>query len=280
MIIDCHTHLWDVDKHLSRTFVGDFESVYRSTSQRLSALPTEHQKGIEGADKAVVVAFRSRALGVNVPNEYVAEYCRRYPDTLIGFCSVDPNDSGAASELRKCIKDLHMKGLKLGPIYQHFDPSSECASKVFETAQELGVPVLIHQGTTFVRNAPLKFANPSLLDEVAIRFEDLKIIIAHLGHPWEDETIAVIRKHPNVYSDLSALSSRPFRLFEKLHLCMEYGVQDKLVFGSDFPFDTTSNALNILRGINQYAESESLRRIPDKLIEDVICNNALKIFEK
>ena len=167
-----------------------------------------------------MVAFKELALGINVPNEYVAKYCDKYPERLIGFCCVDPNEDDAANELHKCVKEFHMEGLKLGPIYQNFDPSSESASKVFETAQELGIPVLIHQGTTFVRKAPLKYAYPSLLDEVAIRFEDLKIIIAHLGHPWEDETIVMIRKHPNVYSDVSALSYRPFRLFEKLHFLL------------------------------------------------------------
>jgi len=280
MIIDCHTHIWDVDRHLSSIFVEDYKSVYKSSTQKLSALPEQREMGIEGADKAVVVAFKSLALGVDVPNEYIAKYCDEHLDRLIGFGCVDPNDDGATRELRRCIRDLHLQGLKLGPIYQNYDPSSESASKVFETAQELGVPVLIHQGTTFIRKAPLKFAYPSLLDEVAIRFEDLKIIIAHLGHPWEDETIALIRKHPNVYSDVSALSYRPFRLFEKLLLCIEYGAQDKLIFGSDFPFDTTRNALKVLRDINRHSENGSSRQIPIQIIENIVSKNALKIFPK
>ncbi|MFI5420911.1 MAG: amidohydrolase family protein [Nitrososphaerales archaeon] len=279
MIIDCHTHIWDVRAHLSKVFVDDYKAIYKSTGETLSALPAQHQKGVEGADRVVVVAFKSVALGINVPNDYVAKYCDKDPKRLIGFCCVDPNEAGAADELRKCIRDYHMRGLKLGPIYQNFDPSSEAASKIFEAAQELGIPVLMHQGTTFVRSAPLKFAYPSLLDDVAIKFKDLKIIIAHLGHPWEDETIAVIRKHPNVYADVSALSYRPFRFFDKLLVAFEYGVHDKLVFGSDFPFDTTANALSVLRDISRYSASEnSLKRVPQEMIENIISNNAKKIF--
>jgi predicted TIM-barrel fold metal-dependent hydrolase len=267
-----------VGKHLSKQFIADFTGVYGKGREALKATPTEHRNSMEGVDKAVVVAFRSRALKVNVPNEYVSEYAARHREKVIPFCSVDPNDGDASRELKRCVKEMGMEGLKLGPIYQHFTPTSAKAGKVFETAQELEIPVLIHQGTTFVRDAPLEFANPVLLDKVARDYPDLRMIVAHLGHPWEDETVALIRKQPNIFSDISGLTYRPSRLYLKLLSCLEYGVMKKLVFGSDFPFGVPKLVMRDLRRINRYAKSSGLPRIPEESIEDVITKNARQIF--
>ena len=100
------------------------------------------------------------------------------------------------------------------------------------------LPVLLHTGTTFVSQAALECTLPRHLDRVAMRFPDVKIIMAHLGHPYEGECVAVIRKHPNVYADVSALHYRPFQLYHSLMLVQEYGVWNKLLFGSDYPFTT------------------------------------------
>lgn len=278
MIVDCHTHLWDQKKHLGSEFLGDWCRVIQKPVEKYSALPEEHLKAIEGVDKAVVLAFRSRALGVNVPNEYVAEYVDKHPDRLIGFCCVDPNDDDAPRELKRCVRDLHMQGLKLGPIYQHFDPNSEKADGVFRTCEELGIPILIHQGTTFVRDAPLKYALPHLLDEVATKHRDLRMIVAHLGHPWEDETVALIRKQPNVYSDVSALLMRPLRLYLDLLTCVEYGVTDKLVLGSDFPAASSMATIRGLRAINKYARRTRMPNVPKTVIEDIIQRNWSRAF--
>ena len=279
LIIDCHTHLWNVGKHLGTAFVNDYVRVYNRAADTLESTPDIHLRGIQGEDRAVVLGFKSLALGVSVPNEYVARYVDEHPDRLIGFCSVDPNDPQAASELRRNVTDLHLNGVKLAPIYQHFDPNSEIAGKVFATAQELEIPVLIHQGTTFVENAPLRYAYPSMLDEVATHYPDLKMIVAHLGHPWEDETIALIRKQRNVYADISALYFRPYRFYLKLVTCLEYGVTHKLLFGSDFPFSTPKKTLASLNDVNDFA-AESAPRIPNDVLISIVEKNALTVFKK
>jgi len=278
LLIDCHTHLWDVDRHLGRAFIEDYLRVWRGTPQSLRASPDEHLRAMRQVDRAVVLAFRSLAIGLNVPNDYVAEYVGQHPEKLTGFCSVDPNEEGASKELVRCVQDLNMSGVKLGPIYQHFDPTSGKAARVFEAAQDLDVPVLIHQGTTFVRDAPLRYAKPAMLDEVATRFPGLKMIVAHLGHPWEDETIALIRKQPNVYSDISSLASRPFRLYLKLLACIEYGVTDKLLFGSDFPFSTPELMMSVLKRINRFAAGSRLPRVPGEVIDKIMYENARQII--
>ncbi len=280
MIIDCHTHVWNMEEHLGQEMVSDFMRVWDRDISSLRASPDLHEKAMEKVDRAIVLAFKSVFLNINVPNEFVANYVEKFPNKFIGFCSVDPNQPDAANELKRCVQDLHLKGLKISPIYQNFDPNSEKAYKVFEQAQELKIPVLVHQATTFIRRSPLKYAYPSLFDEVATKFEDLKIIFAHLGHPWEDEAIVVVRKHPNVYADISALTSRPFRLYHKLMSCIEYGITSKLLFGSDFPFSTPEKTIDDLLRLNNLIDGTNLPKIPNQVINAIIYDNPVKLFGK
>jgi predicted TIM-barrel fold metal-dependent hydrolase len=142
--------------------------------------------------------------------------------------------------------------------------------KVYKFCQSHHLPILIHQGTTFVRTGPLRYALPLQLDEIAIEFPELKMIIAHLGHPWIAETLVVIRKHPNLYSDISALHYRPWQFYNALIMAKEYGVLDKILFGSDYPFTTPEAQIDGLRNINHFAEGTNLPRLTSEEIEGLI----------
>lgn len=123
-------------------------------------------------------------------------------------------------------------------MYAGFMPNARELDDLWRYASQNGLPVLLHTGTTFIDVARLDCTLPRLLDDVATRFPEVRMILAHLGHPYEGETVAVIRKHPNVYADCSALYYRPFQLYHSLMLVQEYGVWDKVLFGSDYPFGT------------------------------------------
>ena len=99
----------------------------------------------------------------------------------------------------------------MAPIYQDVHPSDPRFVRLMEAADTLRVPVLIHQGTTFCENVSLELANPVLLQPLALRFPELRMVIAHLGHPWIAETLVLIRKHRHLYSDISALYYRPWQ---------------------------------------------------------------------
>jgi predicted TIM-barrel fold metal-dependent hydrolase len=197
---------------------------------------------------------------------------------LIGFASVDPNHPHAPYELERAVKQLGMKGLKIAPIYQHFDPLSSAAYAVYEAANALNLPILWHQGTTFVRDSPLIHARPVLLDQVARDFPDLKMWVAHLGHPWCDELVVVIRKHPNMYADMSAIHPRPWQYYLAMVSVVEYGVADKVFFGTDYPFTTVEASLAGLRNINRVAEGTGMPRIPEAVIEGIIHRDSLSIL--
>src|SRR5204863_2876315 len=146
----------------------------------------------------------------------------------------------------RAIDELGLRGVKLAPTYQGFDPLCPEAATLYEAIAERHLPVVWHQGTTFVRRSILAYALPRQIDDVALRFPEIPIVIAHLGHPWIDECIAVVRKHPSVYADVSALAGRPFQFRAALISAGEYGIRDKLLFGTDFPFGTIRGTVDLL----------------------------------
>lgn len=272
-LTDCHTHIAD-PSHIGGDFAADLRRSWGEHSWT-GVSYEEHWDAVRDLRAAVVLAFDAPACGFVVPNEYVAEYVAQHPEKLIGFASVDPGRPDAAERLDQAVHGLGLRGLKLGPIYQGFDPGSEPAMRLFRQAEELGLPVMIHQATTFIRNGPLEWARPILLDAVARACPDLVICAAHLGHPWCEELMVVIRKHPNMYADVSALHTRPLQLYFALRAAVEYRVTDKLLFGTDYPFSTVEHTLAALRNVDDVTKGTGLPPVGDEVIEGIIDRDSL-----
>ena len=149
---------------------------------------------------------------------------------------------------------------------------------VYEYCQRHHLPILIHQGTTFPRLAPLKFASPIQLEDVALAYPDLIVVIAHMGHPWIDETLVLIRKQPNFFADISALYYRPWQFYNGLISALEYGVLDKLLFGSDFPFTTPEDSMQGLKRVNEVAGTSGLPRVPEDAIANILERDTLALL--
>ena len=116
------------------------------------------------------------------------------------------------------------------------------------------------------------------MDEIAIRFPELRVVMAHLGHPWQRETIVTIRKHPHVYADVSALFYRPWSFYEGLRLATEWGALDKLLFGSDFPIATPAETAAGLRRVNDPIAGTKLPPVPLEKIEELIERDPLPLL--
>ncbi len=294
MIVDTHSHVWLYPEHLSEEVAREFAAARvrrRRVARQLAGgaagpgetdavdpasvtiTPAMHWAHAQQCDLSVVLAFRSRALGIDVPNEYVAAYVAEHPDRLVGFACVDPNDGDAPDELEHCVTQLGMRGLKLGPIYQHFDPTERRFFPLYARVAALGIPILWHMGATVLRRAPLKVSNPLLLQEVALAFPEVRMIVAHLGHPWELETIVLLRQSPNLWADVSALHTRPWRLYLSLMTAVEYGVADRLLLASDFSAGTIPDTLAALRDVNRWVEGTPLPRVPDEVIAGILHEN-------
>jgi uncharacterized protein len=278
MLVDVHSHFFRYPEHFSKSFV---EQARRARNQEfdLTVRWEEYHSRALGCDKTIVFGGKARLAGLWVPDPEVAQYAKDHADKVIGFLSVDPTQPAWQDELHQGHQEFKMKGIKLLPMYAGFYPNDRKLDYLWEYATRHHLPVLLHTGTTFVAQAPLDCTVPRHLDDVAIRFPNVKIIMAHLSHPYEGECVVTIRKHPNVYSDCSALHYRPFQLYHSLMLVQEYGVWDKVLFGSDYPFTTVDASLDEMRKLNCMLEGTSLPRLDMAKMEQMFQRNTLDLLE-
>jgi predicted TIM-barrel fold metal-dependent hydrolase len=278
MIIDVHSHAWEYPAHFGDEFRRQAKRARAGVEVDLTVRYEDYRKAAPADTRTVVFGGKARLSGVWVDDRYVADYVAAHPDTLIGFLSVDPTQPRWERELVEGHRDLGLGGIKLLPMYAGFSPDDGRLHPLWRYATDHRLPVLLHTGTTFVSQAPLDCTLPRLIDRVAIRFPEVKIILAHLGHPYEGECVVTIRKHPNVYADISALHYRPFQLYHSLMLVQEYGVWDKVLFGSDYPFTTVTASIDGLRRLNGMLDGTALPRLNEAEIEALIHRDSLAIL--
>jgi predicted TIM-barrel fold metal-dependent hydrolase len=278
MTIDVHSHTWQYPAHFNTDFQQQARRARAGVELNLTVHYDEYIAGATLVDKAIVFGGKAKLSGLWVDDQYVAEYVAAHQEKLIGFLSLDPTQEGWQQEMLDGHQVLGLRGIKLMSMYAGFQPDDQRLDPLWAYATKHALPVLLHTGTTFVSQAPLECTLPRHLDKVAIRFPEVRIIMAHLGHPYEPECVAVIRKHPNVYSDISALHYRPFQLYHSLMLVQEYGVWSKLMFGSDYPFTTVDKSIDGLRRLNNQVEGTNLPRLHHAEIEALIHRDSLKIL--
>jgi predicted TIM-barrel fold metal-dependent hydrolase len=270
--------------------------------------PAESARDHPGFDKVVVLAVSPQflegrligtvdpegGLGVAGPphpdkcNDYIAAVVRADPDRFLGFASVNPAYKGpdaAVDELQRAIHELGLAGVKLYPMYQHWAPNDpDLAFPIYRQADELEIPVIIHQAGSTRIDAKLELGRPALLDDVGREFRDLRIIIAHCGIPWVDEALYMLTKHPNFYADLSYLIATLTRrdLFLMLYRCEPAFVPlEKLFFGTDYPgflYDPIK-LRDKLMTVNEEAGALSLPPILDTKLEGILGNNFAQLLD-
>lgn len=278
MIVDVHTHYFRYPEHFSEDFKEQSKRARNGVETDLTVRWPDYAATAQACGKTIVFGGKARLAGLWVPDHEVAGYVAQHPDRLIGFLSLDPTQPGWRDELEEGHKNLKLRGIKLMPMYAGFSPADPQIDDLWLYAAKHRLPVLLHTGTTFIDKAPLHFTLPRLLDEVAIRFPEVRIIMAHLGHPYEGECVVVARKHANVYADVSALHYRPFQLYHSLMLVQEYGVWNKILFGTDYPFTTADASLAGLRGLNNMLEGTHLPRLDMEQMERMIHRDSLRLL--
>jgi predicted TIM-barrel fold metal-dependent hydrolase len=278
MIVDVHSHAWQYPLHFNDDFRRQACRARAGVEVDLTVRFEDYLASTQPGAKAIVFGGKAKLSGLWVDDQYVARYVNAHPETLIGFLSVDPTQEGWEAEMEQGHQDLGLRGIKLLSMYAGFRPDEPRLDPLWRYATRHHLPVLLHTGTTFIAQAPLECTLPRHLDAVAIRFPDVKIIMAHLSHPYEGECIATIRKHPNVYADVSALHYRPFQLYQSLMLVQEYGVWEKLLFGSDYPFTTVNASIDGLRRLNNMTQGTGLPKLNERAIEAMIERDSLEIL--
>ena len=277
MIVDIHTHVFNAAQHFGPQLNADLvrcgvePAVWGNVEER-------HLETTMSADIAVVFGLQASATGWNIPNEWVAAHVAKAPARLLFFASIDPLQPGYMQELEKFHRQFGAVGVKLAPLYQNVHPQDKRCYALYAYCQQHGLPILFHTGTSFVGGTPLEYSRPVHFDSVAVDFPELRMVLAHLGHPWEGETIAVIRRHAHVYADISALYYRPWQFYNSMRLLVEYKAQHKVLFGSDFPFTTTGDSIKNIRNLNAVTGVSGLPEIPGDVIEEIINRDTLTLL--
>jgi predicted TIM-barrel fold metal-dependent hydrolase len=236
-IIDFHFHVTTASEY-SEWFIGWLE-VYggEATLAHLRQVLSSPQAILEyldeqGVDYAVALAETNPLTTGTSPNERVAELCRS-SDRLIPFANINPYvTADLAGELRHCVNDLGCRGLKLYPTYQHFYVNDARLYPLYDEAQRLSIPIMVHTGSSVFRGARLKYGDPLYVDDVVVDFPELTMIMAHSGRGfWYEAAFFMAQLHRNVYMEITGLP--PLKLpayFPNLERNA-----DKIIFGSDWP---------------------------------------------
>jgi predicted TIM-barrel fold metal-dependent hydrolase len=278
MIVDVHSHAWQYPDHFNDDFREQAKRARSGVEVDLTVRYDEYRGHASEDVITIVFGGKAKLSGIWVDDNYVAKYVARHPKTLVGFMSIDPTQDGFYAEMRHGHEQLGLRGIKLLPMYAGFRMDDARLDPIWRYASRNGLPVLLHTGTTFITQAPLACTLPRQLDSVATRFADVKMIAAHLGHPYEGDCIVTTRKHPNVYADLSALHYRPNQLYHSLMLVQEYGVWDKVLFGTDYPFTTVDATVAGLRSLNDMVAGTALPRLDAGQIERLIYRDSLSLL--
>lgn len=283
MIIDFHIHVSRIE-HEHPWVIEWTRSNYRGSLEELMQpldSPAEFRRFLQHNDIDLAVGLAEVAPITTgwTGNDYVGQFCAEAnaePDPpagprgrLLPFASINPYIVGnMAAELEALVRDYSFKGIKLYPPYQHHYPNDARMYPLYAKAEELGLPVLVHTGSSVFKGARIKYANPLFLDDVAIDFPDLVILLAHCGRPfWYDEAWWMARRHPNVYLEVSGLPGR--KLLEYMPRLGD--LADKVVYGSDWP-GMPSLTANV----------EAIRSLPftDHASQAILYDNAARILHR
>lgn len=179
-----------------------------------------------------------------IPNEQIAEHANANSDMMIAFASIDPHKGKmGAREARRLITDYGVKGFKFHPTLQAFHPYEKMAWPLYEVIAEYGLPAVFHTGHSGIGSGmrcggglQLEYSNPMHLDDVAIDFPDMQIVMAHPSFPWQDDALSVAMHKPNVWIDLSGWSLQYFP--KQLVQYANTLLKDRVLFASDYPLIT------------------------------------------
>ena len=220
-------------------------------------------------------------------NDYIAALQRQDPARIVGYASVNPNYRGpkaAVRELERAVTELGLQGVKLYPMYQDWSPADPVlAFPVFEKAEELGVPVMVHQAGSTRIDARMEYARPALLDAAGRQFRGLRLTIAHVGLPWVDEALFMLTKHPNFFTELSyyiatATGEDLYRFL--VHAQQFFVPLEKLFFGTDYPgflYDPVALRAKLL-SVNSHAERLGTDPIPQAKLDGIMGDNFARMM--
>lgn len=277
-IIDIHIHIQPLHMFKPEALAlvkkgrRDFAEVEKYSSDPKAFLGFLDKLGVERAGLINYVSPDVIGFPPEV-NDWIAKYCSFAPERLLAFGSVHPRfvaDAGAEVDR---IARLGIRGLKVHPAHQVYSPNAYRdgmgpLASVYERAQALGLPVMIHTGTSIFPGARNKHAQPMLADDVGVDYPDLVVILAHGGRPlWMNEAFFLVRRHKNMHMDISGIP--PQKLMEYFPRIEE--IADKVLWGTDWPGPGVPEIRGNIEKFMALPISETARR-------KILYDNAARMF--
>ena len=274
MIVDLHTRLWNSIDQFGAPVAEQMRRRRSEPWDDHSADPDSHLEAMEPVDRAVILGYESAALGGRISHEQVAGYVSKQPDKLLGFAGIDPLARDPVMSLDNAM-GLGLVGVVVSPAAAGFHPTDTRAMALFEACQHQRIPVLFESGIMLARESRMEFARPALLDEVAREFPDLKIILGSGGDPWVSEGVALMAKHPTIYTEIAGLIARPWQLFNALLTAHQLGTMDQVLFGSNYPHTTPEQAIKTIYSVNTLTQGTHLPSVPREQLRNIVERDAV-----
>jgi len=278
MITDCHIHIQPLEEFKpealalmkkTRKDFAQIEEYCRSPKAFLGYLDRA------GIDRAVLINYVAPEVIGFTPavNEFIANYVKADPKRLLPCGSVHPRHTRNVLADMEQIVRLGIRLIKIHPPHQLLYPNDYVRGVkeleiIYRAAEANGIPIMVHTGTSIFPNARNKYGDPIYVDDVAVDFPRLKILLAHGGRPlWMDTAFFLVRRHPNVYLDISGIPPKTLltyfpRLDEIAH---------KTLFGTDWPGPGVPDVKKNL------AEFRALT-LSDSVQEQILSKTALEIW--
>jgi len=246
--IDIHTHAEVSCRNPFDNYAEEYERAadkYFGSSGRPTIAETiAHYRSIKMGLVMFTVDSEAQIGKRRIPNEEIAQAAKENSDMMIAFASIDPHKGKmGAREAERLIKEEVIKGFKFHPTVQGFHPYNKMAWPIYEVINHHQLPAIFHTGHSGIGSGMrcggglrLEYSNPMHLDDVAIDFPDMQIVMAHPSFPWQDEALSVATHKPNVWIDLSGWSPKyfPKQLIQYANTLLK----DRVLFGSDYPLIT------------------------------------------
>jgi predicted TIM-barrel fold metal-dependent hydrolase len=263
MLIDCHVHLNNYAENPGRPTRENVEDLFAKMAEHKvdhACVLTSYKTDIDRPSVEQVIEILAHD-----PRTTVVEGLRWRSDVRTDLFSLEER-----------IRDGWVKGIKLYPGYDKYAINDPSLETVFRIAAKYDVPVMIHTGDTYAKDAKVRQAHPLLVDDIAVDFPDNKFVICHLGNPWFQDTAEVLYKNDNVYADISGLTLGDFTYeFERYmvqrvkDMIMYMGDPGKqLLYGSDWPLVRMAPYIKFLNALE----------LPEDVIENIAWRTSAQLF--
>ncbi|MEI6101524.1 MAG: amidohydrolase family protein [Eubacteriales bacterium] len=284
MKIDIHAHLWP--SNTTTQALNEYFAMRGMNPSNVLSADGITDAMAPGMEMCLIAALAMREGQTNedliAVNAYVSGQVQHSDGKLIALCTVDPfGGKESADAMERYIQKDGFKGLKLHQNIQCFYPNDKRLYPIYEELQSMRFPVLFHTGGIGIKPLQDKYSDLACIEEVACLFPELPILLGHAGRGKYDDVALMLRKHENMYADISANFAK-LKGFEHLPMTelvrkvkIWTGSLDKLLFGSDYPFYGESQTLELL---NRVVQEDSL--ITEQDVYNISFSNAGRFCEK